>query len=154
MKVYKLAAFLFAFLLLASSCQKDKEKLIIGTWEIKETHVQNLDKYLEQFKDKYQASDKEIEREKSRVEALPEAYYPSGITMSFKENGVYDLGGITGKWTYDKDSNNLVISLATLDKSIFNIKSVSKKKLVLIYPFKMADMNLNFELVLQRVKSE
>lgn len=154
MRAHRLVAILFTFLIFSTSCQKDIKKQIIGTWEIVGSRIENLDKYLDQFKDKYQASDEEIQREESRVQSLPEAYYPDGITMSFKEGGVYDLGGITGKWTYDKDKNQITVSLTTLDKSNFIVKKVTRNKLILVYPFKMSGVDLNFELTLQRVKEE
>ncbi len=153
MRTYAFVAY-FLLLLITTSCQQKTEKQIIGTWEIVDSRIENIDKYIEQFKDKYQATDEEIEREKTRIQSLPEAYYPTGITMSFKENGVYDLGGISGKWTYDEKTGKLTISLTTLDKSDFIIKKISRNRMVLIYPFQMAGVDLDFELVLERVKDE
>ncbi len=154
MKVQYLLALFITLLLTATSCEKNKEKLIVGTWEIDHTKVENLDQYLSQFKDTYQANDQEIEREKSRIESMPEAYYPSGITMTFEQGGKYDFGGIGGKWNYDKATNTLKVSLAIGDTTSFEVKQASRNKLVLVYPLKVANGNLRFELVLRRVEQQ
>ncbi len=144
----------FLSIVLISSCQKDKQKLIVGEWEIKEARVENLDKYLNQLKEKYQFTDKDIEREKERVQALPTSFYPQGITMKFDADGKYYLGGIEGKWSYNPDNDQIKIQLAILDTSTFIVKKVNRKELVLLYPYKVSDVELNFELVLTRVKTE
>ncbi len=146
--------FLFLGILLISSCQKDKQKLIVGEWQIKEARVENMDKYLNELKEKYQFTDKDLQREKERVQALPTSFYPQGITMKFDADGKYYLGGIEGKWTYNPDNDQIKIQLAILDTTTFIIKKITRKELVLIYPYKVSDVDLNFELVLTRVKAE
>ena len=136
------------------SCQKITENKLIGNWEILEARIQNIDEYLSVFEDKYQASEDELIREKQRVEALPEAYYPIGIIFIFKDNGIFELGGIPGKWNLNTDNQELIISLASFDETKFIVKKLTKNELVLVYTFSFADIDLKAELMLKRVKAQ
>ena len=154
MKIKVLITLLVAVAFVTQSCHQNTEQLLIGTWEITDTKIEHLGKYLKDFKEKFGASDKEIKLEEARIKALPKAYYPEGITMAFKEDGKFELGGIEGRWTYDDKEKKLLVSMAIMDTTVFYIKKISKKELVLLYPYRVSDLKVNFEIKLLRAKEE
>ncbi len=146
-------SFILVFVFMIA-CQSDPSKQIIGEWEIVQASVANMDEYLSKFKEKFNASDEEVQREKERISNLPESYYPVGITMEFADSSKYYMGGIEGDWTMNPEDNTIEVHFSSIDTAHFVIRKVSKNDLVLSYQTEFSGLPLDIELVLKRVKND
>ncbi len=143
---------LLLFTIFMFSCHKDVEKQILGKWEISKTQVVNLNQYLDKYKKKFKASKEELEQEKSRIQSLPQSYFPVGIVMEFDDSSKFYLGGIEGKWIYYPDKNTIRVNLALIDSSLFKVKKISDKDLILTYETKLSEIPIEIELKLNKVQ--
>ena len=146
-------AFILAVIFMIA-CQSDPSKQIIGEWEIVQASVANMDEYLSKFKEKFNASDEEVQREKERISTLPMSYYPVGITMEFADSSKYYMGGIEGEWIMKPDNNTIEVHFSSIDTANFVIRKISKNDLVLSYQTEFSGLPLDIELVLKRVKKD
>ncbi len=151
MKKHVLILLSITFLLF--SCHKDVKQQILGKWEINKTQVINIDEYLKNYQKKFKVSKDELEQEKSRIKALPDSYFPKGIIMEFDDSSKFYLGGIEGKWTYYPDKNKIKIKLALIDSTMFKIKKISNKDLILTYNTNLSEIPLIIELKLNKVET-
>lgn len=89
-----------------SSCTKDNDNLIVGSWNYDKSLLFNGNYYI-------------------NPEQLP--------TLTFNSNGTWTSWGITGTWSIDGDK--LTISIFG-DTETITIESLTSSELILVYEFK------------------
>jgi hypothetical protein len=134
------------------ACQQDPAKLIIGEWEIQKATVANLDQYMQKFKEQFRVSESEIQSEKSRIEKLPEFYYPQGITMEFRDSSKFFMGGTEGRWQYFPDKSQIEVHFGAIDTARFLIEKINKNELVLLYDTEFSSIPLEIRIQLKRIQ--
>ncbi len=143
---------LLSLIIFAFACQKSPEQRIIGKWKIEQTTFAGLDDYMNNFKDSLNASEEEINAEKSRLAGILKLYYPKGVIMEFADSNRYYMGGVPGHWYYDPDSKILKISFNRLDTAKFYVKKITKSDLILDYQTSFSKIPLTIEIQLKRIK--
>ncbi len=144
--------FVLILVIFSFACQKPVQKAIIGEWEITESKIVNPDKYLNQFKKKFNATKEQLDLEKSRLNSIPSSYYPTGIIMKFADSSNFYFGGVKGTWHFLDNNNQIEVYLSMIDTAHFVIKKISNKTLIMRQETNFGGIPLQIELKLKRVQ--